>query len=80
MLFEATSNYNLGYVTWMIFNNLKNTGDTLEASKYARVMTEQWGIVINRSDNWQTRKRVSITIKAVANEISDLMTNEKYLF
>ena len=80
MLFEATSNYNLGYVTWMIFNNLKNTGDTLEAAKYARVMTEQWGIVINRSDDWQTRKRVSITIKAVANEISDLMTNEEYLF
>ena len=80
MLFGPTSNYNLGIISWMIFNNFKNTGDTLEAAKYARVMTEQWGIFVDTSDNLQRRKLVSTTIKDVANEIPDLMTNEKYLF
>ena len=80
MLFEASENYNLGVVSWMLVTNFKKTGETLEAAKYARVMTEQWGILIDTTDDWETRKRVSIAIKDVAKEIPDLMTNEKYVF
>ena len=64
----------------MLVTNFKKTGETLEAAKYARVMTEQWGILIDTTDDWETRKRVSIAIKDVAEEIPDIMTNEKYVF
>ena len=80
VLFEGFANYNLGVVSWMLVTNFKKTGETLEAARYARVMTEQWGILIDKTDDWETRKRVSIAIQDVAKEIPDLMTNEKYVF
>jgi len=79
MLFEGFANYNLGVVSWMLVTNFKKTGETLEAAKYARVMTEQWGILIDTIVDPKKGKFISKAIKDVANEIPDLMTNDKYI-
>ena len=43
-------------------------------------MVEQWGIFLDRSNNWEMREQILSAIKDVFELFPDLMTNRNYFF